>query len=156
MATDLGATLSDSLFLFLNSDRLSEKINKVILFSTVDPDGWPRHGMLSPAEVVARDRHRLLVLLYKSSRAAENLLKNGKISFILVDPALSFYVRCSGSLLPQLSEAPSENLFDLRVVSVIEDRLSTAHITSGITFEGYDPGMTRENRELVFKKLLLL
>jgi len=53
-----------------------------------------------------------------------------------------------------MAEAPTETLFELTVERVLEDSLATARILTGITFEGYDPGMTQESRELVFQRLL--
>ena len=70
---------------------------------------------------------------------------------ILINPEMSYYVSCSTRLLPSIAEAPQECLFALRVERVLEDVLPTASILTGITFEGYDPGMTLER--LAFGKL---
>jgi hypothetical protein len=127
---------------------------KVILFTTVDADGWPRHGMLSRFEIVAKSRENLLMLLYESSHSTENLKREGKVSLTVIDADMSYYVCCQGRPVSGIPEAPSEVLFELSVEKVVEDSLPTATIASGITFEGYDPGMSRENREEVFQKLL--
>jgi len=44
----------------------------------------------------------------------------------------------------------------VEVMDVIDDRVPTAQVLTGITFEGYDPGMTREGRENVFRSLIRL
>ena len=154
MSKNLGTTLPTDLLDFLSSGEPASKFQEVILFSTVDEDGWPRHGLLSPREVVAKDPSRLLLLLYSNSGSTANVEREGKISLLLVNPNMSYYVFCSAQSLAPLAEAPSETLFELKVERVLEDSLATARILTGITFEGYDPGMTQENRELVFQRLL--
>jgi len=154
MSKELGATLPENLLDFLSSTEPGEKFKQVILFSTTDEDGWPRHGLLSPREVVAKDSNRLLLLLYSNSRSTANMQREGKISLVLVNPNMSYYVLCTARPLPPLPDAPSETLFELAVERVLEDSLTTAKILTGITFEGYDPGMTQENREIVFQRLV--
>ena len=154
MSRELGATLPENLLDFLSSTEPGEKFKQVILFSTTDEDGWPRHGLLSPREVVAKDSNRLLLLLYSNSHSAANMQREGKISLVLVNPNMSYYVLCTARPLPPLPDAPSETLFELTVERVLEDSLTTAKILTGITFEGYDPGMTQENREIVFQRLV--
>ncbi len=154
MSKNLGATLPEDLLEFLSSTEPGEKFKQVILFSTTDEDGWPRHGLLSPREVVAKDSNRLLLLLYSQSHSTINVQREGKISLVLVNPNMSYYVLCAAQALSPLPDAPSETLFELTVERVLEDSLATARILTGITFEGYDPGMTQENREIVFQQLV--
>ncbi len=154
MSKELGATLPKDLLEFLSSTEPAGKFKQVILFSTTDEDGWPRHGLLSPREVVAKDSNRLLFLLYSNSHSTANLQREGKVSLVLVNPDMSYYVLCTARPLASLPDAPSETLFELTVERVLEDSLTTAKILTGITFEGYDPGMTQENREIVFQQLV--
>ncbi len=154
MSKDLGATLPEDLLDFLSSTEPGDKFKQVILFSTTDEDGWPRHGLLSAREVLAKDSKRLLLLLYSNSHSSANLQREGKISIVLVNPNMSYYVFCKARPLSPLPDAPSETLFELTVERVLEDSLATARILTGITFEGYDPGMTQENRKIVFQQLV--
>ena len=156
MSKNLGATLPEDLLDFLSSTEPGDKFKQVILFSTTDEDGWPRHGLLSAREVLAKDSKRLLLLLYSNSHSSVNLQREGKISIVLVNPNMSYYVFCKARPLSPLPDAPSETLFELTVERVVEDSLATARILTGITFEGYDPGMTQENRKIVFQKLVEL
>jgi len=156
MSKNLGATLPEDLLDFLSSTEPGEKFKQVILFSTTDEDGWPRHGLLSAREVLAKDSKRLLLLLYSNSHSSANLQREGKISIVLVNPKMSYYVFCKARPLSPLPDAPSETLFELTVERVLEDSLATARILTGITFEGYDPGMTQENRKIVFQQLVEL
>ena len=154
MSKNLGATLPEDLLDFLSSTEPGDKFKQVILFSTTDEDGWPRHGLLSAREVLAKDSKRLLLLLYSNSHSSANLQREGKISIVLVNPNMSYYVFCKARPLSPLPDAPSETLFELTVDRVLEDSLATARILTGITFEGYDPGMTQENRKIVFQQLV--
>jgi len=154
MSKELGATLPEDLLDFLSSTEPGEKFKQVILFSTTDENGWPRHGLLSAREVVAKDANRILLLLYSNSHSTVNLQREGKLSLVLVNPHMSYYVYCSARPLDPLPDAPSETLFELTVERVLEDSLATARILTGITFEGYDPGMTQENRKIVFQQLV--
>ena len=154
MSKNLGVTLPEDLLDFLSSTEPGEKFKQVILFSTTDEDGWPRHGLLSAREVLAKDSKRLLLLLYSNSHSSANLQRDGKISIVLVNPNMSYYVFCKARPLSPLPDAPSETLFELTVERVLEDSLATARILTGITFEGYDPGMTQENRKIVFQQLV--
>ena len=156
MSKNLGATLPEDLLDFLSSTEPGDKFKQVILFSTTDEDGWPRHGLLSAREVLAKDSKRLLLLLYSNSHSSANLQREGKISIVLVNPKMSYYVFCKARPLSPLPDAPSETLFELTVERVLEDSLATARILTGITVEGYDPGMTQENRKIVFQKLVEL
>lgn len=127
---------------------------RVILVTTVDPDGWPRHLMLSHYEVVASDQSNLLFLTYSSSKSAQNILRTGKASLLFLDEEMSYYVRASCSKSERsIEEAPQELLFEAKVIDVMEDSFPTTRITSGIKFEGFDPGMSEENRRAVFKRL---
>ena len=156
MSKDLGSSLPEDLLDFLSRAEPDEKFKQVVLFSTMDEGGWPRHGLLSPREVVAKDPKRLLLLLYRDSQSTRNLHREGKVSLVLIDPTMSYYVCCKARPLPSLPDAPHETLFELAVERVVEDSLPTASITSGISFEGYDPGMTEENRKLVFQQLVAM
>jgi len=70
MSKNLGATLPEDLLDFLSSTEPGDKFKQVILFSTTDEDGWPRHGLLSAREVLAKDSKRLLLLLYSNSHSS--------------------------------------------------------------------------------------
>ena len=100
MSKDRGTTLPTDLLDFLSSGEPASKFHEVILFSTMDEDGWPRHGLLSPREVVAKDPSRLLLLLYSNSRSTANVEREGKISLVLINPNMSYYVSCKAQSLP--------------------------------------------------------
>ena len=142
MTKSLGAALTEELYSRLSSQNLSDVGKRVIVFTTVDEDGWPRHSMLSHYEVVAKDRTRLLLLAYGGSRSTKNLLRNGKAVLLFVDEEMSLYVRVQCSRVVKGDDpvlgATREVLFEGKVLDTLEDELPTASILSGITFSGYD------------------
>ncbi len=130
---------------------------RVILVTTVDQDGFPRHLMLSHYEVVAKDPSNLLMLAYAESKSTQNLLRTGKASLLFLDEEMSYYVRVTCTRINEtIEEAPQEMLFRAQVIEVLEDKFPTTRITSGLRFSGFDPGMTEESRRKVFQKLLNL
>ena len=156
MSKELGSTLPQDVLEYLSDNGQDDKFKDVILFNTVDQDGWPRHGLLSHHEVLAKDPQRILILLYSDSNGTRNLEREGKISLVVVNPHMSYYLFCGARPLPPLPDASRETLFELTVERVVEDAIPTARILTGITFEGYDPGMTQENREQVYQQLVAL
>jgi len=113
--------------------------------------------MLSHYEIVAKDQSHLLMLTYADSKSTKNLLRTGMASLLFLDEEMNYYVRVKCGLVDKkIDEAPSEILFDAKVIDVLEDKYPTTRITSGIRFAGFDPGMTEENRKRVFQKLVEL
>ncbi|MEE2822715.1 MAG: hypothetical protein VYA53_07000 [Acidobacteriota bacterium] len=156
MSKELGSTLPQDLFEHLSCTKRDKKFQEVILFNTVDEDGWPRHGLLSHHEVLAKNNKRILMLLYSDSSSTRNVEREQKISLSIVNQDMSYYLFCRACPLPSLPDASSETLFELTVERVVEDAIPTAKILTGITFEGYDPGMTEENRKDVYQQLIEL
>ena len=154
MANSLGPKLPQDLFRRLSEER-DTSTQRVIVFTTVDEDGFPRHAMLSRNELVARDETTMLMLTYENSRSTRNLLREGIVTLLFIDEEMSYYVRakCERVGGGRLVGAPLETIFRVKVVDVVEDRLASATITSGIKFSGYDPGMTKEEREIVRSNL---
>ena len=156
MSKELGSTLPQDVLDYLSDSGQDGKIKDVILFNTVDQNGWPRHGLLSHHEVLAKGPQRMLILLYSDSNSTRNVERKGKLSLVVVNPQMSYYLFCRARSLPPLPDASRETLFELTVERVVEDAIPTARILTGITFEGYDPGMTQENREQVYQQLVAL
>lgn len=156
-AKSLGPKMPNDLTMRLYQPDDSHARQRVILVTTVDQDGFPRHLMLSHYEVVARDNSNLLMLIYSSSKSAQNLDRAGRASLLFLDEEMSYYVRVTCRRANEtLEEAPQETLFKAKVTDVLEDKYPTTQITSGIRFSGFDPGMTEESRRKVFEKLVNL
>lgn len=152
----MGKVVADSLppdlYDLLGNRDLEKKANKVIIFTTIDEDGFPRHGMLSTYEIFARDTEKLVMILYATSKSTKNILRTGKVSFMVVDEDISYYIRARAIQGPPLASSPSEIFFEITVKDVINDKQPMAKITSGITFGGY-PSEMEESRLKVFSEL---
>jgi len=154
MSSELGPRLPDDLVAFLRATEPPDKFRLVVPLTTLDADGWPRHALLSPWEIVARDASRLRLLVYDSSRTSANLARDGRLSLLFLGPAWSLYVFAQARLVGPLEGAPGETLFEAEVRLVVEDVLASARLTSAVTYEGDDPGMDAERRRAVFARLL--
>jgi hypothetical protein len=104
--------------------------------------------------MVARDQERILLLVYASSRSCANLRRDGRVTFLVVNPMMSYYIFGRAAERPPIPEAPGCTLFEVSVQWVAEDVLPTARIQTALTFEGFDPGMVPEARERAFLALL--
>jgi hypothetical protein len=155
MSRELGGRLPQALVAFLRAERPEAKFRRVLPLTTVDADATPRHALLSPFEVTAADPERLCLLVYATSHTRDNLARGGPASLMVVDAAICCYVYGRPRAL-DVQLTPREQVFELRVERVAEDTLPTARIVTGITFSGYDPGTSLEERRAVFRRLLSL
>jgi len=157
LAKSLGSKLPENLAMRLYQPDEDKARQRVILVTTVDQDGWPRHLMLSYYEVVAKDQSHMLLLTYADSKSTKNLLRTGMASLLFLDEEMSYFVRVKCRQADKMiEEAPNEVLFNAEVIDVLEDKYPTTKITSGIKFTGLDPGMSEENRKRVFQRLVEL
>ena len=157
MAKSLGSKLPKDLAMRLYQPDEENARQRVILVTTVDQDGWPRHLMLSHYEVVAKDQSHMLLLTYADSKSTKNLLKTGMASLLFLDEGMSYFVRVKCTQADKkIEDAPNEVLFNAEVIDVLEDKYPSTRITSGIRFIGLDPGVSEENRKRVFQRLVEL
>jgi hypothetical protein len=143
MAREVGDTLPDLLCELLSGRDLSARMGEAILVATTDTVGWPHPALLSYGEMVAVDRRRLRLALYRTSRTADNLRRNGKLTVCLIGRDMAYYVKAA----VEAAQDPMEGFahlarFEVRVASVLvdqarEDLEPGARITEGILF---DPG----------------
>ncbi|MFQ6010804.1 MAG: pyridoxamine 5'-phosphate oxidase family protein [Nitrososphaerales archaeon] len=153
MGKVVGEVLPKDLQDFLGDHKLGNKAKKVVIFTTVDENGFPRHGMLSMYEILAKDSKNMLMVLYPNSRSTQNILRTGKVSLMVVDGKMSYYIRGDARRGVPLESSPTEILFEITIREVIDDREPMVKIISGITFEGY-PVKVEENRLKMFSELL--
>ena len=155
MTKSLGKTLPQNLLSRLSTNDLSQIEKRVIMVTTVDPDGWPRYAMLSHFEVVAHDARSIFMLTFSKSKTTGNLERNGQAQLLFVDEEMSYYVRIKCNKTNNVDiESRVETLFSCNVEDVSEDKVSSARILTGITFSGHDPGMPRDERIKVRAKLM--
>jgi Pyridoxamine 5'-phosphate oxidase len=139
MSQVLGTELTEELFHRLKGESIASKKDKAIVIVTVDESGWAHPAMLSYHEVVAKDRSKIDLAIGKSSTTAKNLRRTGKITLMITDSDLNYYVKGSAEEIREsMDGVPFMSLFRVAVEHLLEDLEPDAVITSGVTFERPD------------------
>lgn len=122
MAHFIGNELPDDLYRRLAGNDLEACAEKVILICTVDANGWPHPAMLSYFEVIAKDRRNIRLATYKNSTTTENMRRNGKLTVLVIDERVAYYIK---GLVEELEGAmncsPHNSKLNLRVQQVLAD-----------------------------------
>lgn len=143
MARALGNTLPDALWGLLSGQDLAARMGQAILITTTDAEGWPHPALLSYGEVVAVDRRRLRLAVYRTSRTSGNLRRNGKLTLCLIGAGMAYYVKTiAGEPQDPMKGFADLARFEVTVETVLADQAREdlepgARLTGGITF---DPG----------------
>jgi Pyridoxamine 5'-phosphate oxidase len=139
MSTFVADQLPEALREQLSRDHAREHANRALVICTADETGWPHPAMLSSYEVVAIDARNVRLATHVSSRTTRNMKANGRLTLILVDAGIAYYVKGDVLLLSaSMKSSPALAMFNLRVDSVLADdpqAYENARITSGITVE---------------------
>ena len=77
---------------------------KIIPIFTIDESGWPHPALLSYYEVVAKNSTTLDIALWKNSSTARHLRQTGKITFLITDKGINYYLK--GSVKELQTEMP--------------------------------------------------
>ena len=135
MSRLLGTELTEELFNRLNGDDVTSKAGKAIVVVTVDDRGWAHPAMLSYYEVVAKNRSRIDLAIGKSSTTAKNLRRAGKITLLVTDSGINYYLKgIAREIRESMKGASFMSLFRVEVEQLLEDQEPDAAITSGVTF----------------------
>jgi hypothetical protein len=136
MSQILGTKLTEELLHRLKGDAMSSKTGKAIVIVTVDESEWAHPAMLSYFEVVAKDRSTIDLAVGKTSTTAKNLRRTGKITLLITDSDLNYYVKGTArEIRESLEEVSFMSLFRVSVEHLLEDLEPDSVITSGVTFE---------------------
>ncbi len=136
MSQLLGKELTEELFHRLKGDAVASKSGKAIVVVTVDELGWAHPAMLSYYEVVAKDRSRIDLAISKTSTTAKNLRRTGKITLLITDSDVNYYVKGSArEVRDSMDGVPFMSLFRVAVEHLLEDQEPDAVITGGVTFQ---------------------
>jgi len=154
MSQLLGNELTEELFNHLKGDEVASQTGKAILVVTVDEAGWAHPAVLSYYEVVAKDRHWIDLALGKTSTTARNLRRTGKITLVVTDKGMNFYLKGNGrELRESMEEASFMSLFRVELDKLLEDQEAGAVILSGVTFSQTQKRETREITEKIFQEV---
>jgi len=135
MSQLLGKELTQELFNLLNGENVAFKMGKAIVIVTVDEKEWPHPAMLSYYEVVAKERSRIDLAIGKTSTTAKNLRRSGKITLLITDSGINYYLKGNAREVKESMEGvPFISLFRVEVEQLLEDQEPDAAIISGVTF----------------------
>ena len=137
MSQNLGSKLPDKTF---NSLKFSNetRTNSAIFLLTKDGESFPHVALLSPYQVVAVNRVKLLVAVHSASRSCAFLASDGKGTLILqLEPAVQ-YVKCRFSESDDKGYSSGEygeKLFNATPLEILEDYSDKAPFVSELRFD---------------------
>jgi hypothetical protein len=135
MSQILGNELSEALFRRLSGAAVASHEGKIIPIFTLDEAGWPHPALLSYYEIVAKDPSTLEMAVWKDSSTANNLRRAEKISLMIADNGVNFYIKGAvKELEKEMTGAPQVSRFRITVKQLLEDQEPNAQITSGMTY----------------------
>jgi hypothetical protein len=135
MSKLVGHELPGDLVTRLAGSDVDAHEGKIIPIFTLDDAGWPHPAVLSYYEVRAKDAATVDLALWKESSTAINLKRAGKLTLMISDTGVNYYVKGSVQLLQlEMSGAPPVSRFRMKVEQVLEDQEPNAEITTGLTY----------------------
>jgi hypothetical protein len=161
MAKLIGKELPEDALRLLKPEATESKRHKAVQIITVNPAGWPDAGMLSYADVIARDKKTLRLATWEDGECARDLRANGKSMLLVIDRDMAYYIKGAAAELKGRSPVTDLNqeggesslaFFAIEVGEVYEDRVPTAQVLSGVTFEGSE--IEEKAHQQILKQLL--
>jgi hypothetical protein len=135
MSKILGNELTDALLRRLSGAAVASQEGKIIPVFTLDEEGWPNPALLSYYEVVAKNAATLEMAIWKDSSTANNLRRTPKISLMITDHGVNFYIKAVvQEVEKEMAGAPQVSRFRMTVQQLLEDQEPNAQITSGMTY----------------------
>ena len=154
MSQLLGKELTEGLFKRLDGHDVGAHEGKIIPIFTLDASGWPHPALLSYYEVVARDSTTLDIALWKNSSTAKNLRQTGKITLLISDKGINYYLKVKvRELQTEMPGIPLQSRFRIAAEQLLEDQEPNAEITSGMTYSRQKTRATTDHTVEVFKRL---
>ena len=154
MSRLVGKELTKLLLDRLNGQNVTPHESKIIPIFTLDDLGWPHPALLSYFEVVAKNSSTVDLALWKDSSTANNLRRLGKVTLMITDKGLNYYLKGSvKELEAEMAGAPQVSRFRIATEQLLEDQEPNAEITSGLT---YSRLTKRESTDFAAKVLRLL
>ncbi len=135
MSKILGNQLTAELLQRLSGAAIASHEGKIIPVFTLDEAGWPHPALLSYYEIVAKNAATLQMAIWKDSSTANNLRRSAKISLMIADHGVNFYIKGKVSELDrEMAGAPQVSRFQIAVAELLEDQEPNAQITSAMTY----------------------
>jgi hypothetical protein len=154
MSRLIGKELTKLLLDRLDGQNVTPHESKIIPIFTLDNLGWPHPALLSYYEVVAKNSSTVDLALWKDSSTANNLRRLGKVTLMITDKGINYYLKGSvKELEAEMAGAPQVSRFRIATEQLLEDQEPNAEITSGLT---YSRLAKREGTDFAAKVLCLL
>ncbi len=154
MSQLLGKELTEMLLKRLNGQDVEAYEGKIIPIFTLDESGWPHPALLSYYEVVAKNSTTLDIALWKNSSTARNLRQTNKITFLITDKGINYYLKGSvKELQTEIPGIPLQSRFRITAEQLLEDQEPNAEITSGLTYRRQTKRESTDYTVEVFNRL---
>ena len=135
MSQRLGNELTEALLKRLDGHAVTSHEGKIIPIFTLDESGWPHPALLSYYEVVAMDSSTIDMALWKNSSTANHLRRAGKVTLMITDKGVNYYVKGTvRELQAEMKGVPQVSRFRMTTEELLEDQEANAEITSGLTY----------------------
>jgi hypothetical protein len=135
MSQLLGKELPVALHGRLDGSEVQSHEGKIIPIFTIDEAGWAHPALLSYYEIAAKDASTLDMALWKDSSTSKNLRQAGKVTLMISDQGVNYYLKGSvRELHYEMPGAAPVSRFRVTLEQVIEDQEPNAEITTGLTY----------------------
>ena len=135
MSQLVGKILTETLMRRLSGADVECHEGKIIPIVTLDELGWPHPALLSYYEVVAQNPSTIDLALWKNSSTANNLRRTGKVTLMISDEGVNYYLKGSVIQLEnEMTGAPQVSRFRITTEQLLEDQEPNAQITNGLTY----------------------
>ena len=135
MSQLLGKELPAPLQQRLSGAEVDSHEGKIIPIFTIDESGWAHPALLSYYEIVAQNSSTLDMALWKDSSTAKNLRRAGKVTLMISDQGVNYYLKGSvRELIYEMPGAAPVSRFRVTLEQVIEDQEPNAEITTGLNY----------------------
>jgi len=135
MSQIIGKHLTEALLNRLKGADVEAHEGKIIPIFTTDEAGWAHPALLSYYEIIAKDGSTVDMALWKDSTTAKNLRRSGKVTLMISDLGVNYYLKGKVKELEyEMAGAPQVSRFRIIMEQVIEDQEPNAEITTGLTY----------------------
>jgi len=136
MSRPIGKQLNEALLDRLCGRNVASHEGKIIPILTLDESGWPQPALLSYYEIVAKGPSTVDLALWKNSSTANNLRRANKVTMMITDHRVNYYLKGSvRELQAELPGVPAVSRFRVTLEQLLEDQEPNAEITSGLTYK---------------------
>jgi hypothetical protein len=154
MSQLLGKELTEALLKRLDGHDVEAHERKIIPILTLDESGWPHPALLSYYEVVAKNATTLDIALWKKSSTANNLRQTGKVTLLISDKGVNYYLKGSvKELQTEMPGIPLQSRFRIAIEQLLEDQEPNAEITSGMAYSRRKSRAITDHAVEVFNRL---